>query len=117
MIKIQTNKTTVKIKEQIAVDLIILGFAFNTKAQEVKNVSLEQQKGSFMKKQRTLSTGTFSLIIANNNLGYNVRFIAALEADIKAHVKNAYVKVKGQKNTKQNHKKRHQTEHMCISIL
>ena len=48
MIKIQTNKTTVKIKEQIAVDLIILGFAFNTKAQEVKNVSLEQQKASFM---------------------------------------------------------------------
>jgi hypothetical protein len=52
-----------------------------------------------------LSKGTASLIIANNNLGHHVRFIVALEADIKAHVKNAYVKEKGQKNTKQNYKK------------
>jgi hypothetical protein len=52
-----------------------------------------------------LSKGTASLIIANNNLGHHVRFIVALEASTKAHVKNAFVKEKGQKNTKQNHKK------------
>ena len=41
-------------KKVIAILVIVLGFAFNTNAQEVKTVSLEQTKGEFTQKKLTL---------------------------------------------------------------
>ena len=78
-------------KKVIAILVIVLGFAFNTSAQEVKTVSLEQTKGEFTQKQITLSEGTYIFEIANNNVGHNVGFVLAPKADVKAHIKNAYV--------------------------
>ena len=55
-------------KKVIAILVIVLGFAFNTSAQEVNTVSLEQTKGEFTQKQITLSEGTYIFEIANNNV-------------------------------------------------
>lgn len=92
-------------KNLIAVVVIVLGFAFNTNAQEVKTVSLEQTKGEFTQKQITVSEGTYVFEIANNNVGHNVGFVLAPKSDTKAHIKNAYVQEKVQNNTKQISKK------------
>ena len=92
-------------KKLIAVVVIVLGFAFNTNAQEVKTVSLEQTKGEFTQKQITVSEGTYVFEIANNNVGHNVGFVLAPKSNTEAHIKNAYVKEKVQNNTKQTSKK------------
>mgnify|MGYP006176272031 CR=1 FL=1 len=91
-------------KKLIAIVVIVLGFAFNTNAQEVKTVSLEQTKGEFTQKQITLSEGTYIFEIANNNVGHNVGFVLAPKSDVKAHIKNAYVTEQVKNNTKQNSK-------------
>ena len=92
-------------KKLIAVVVIVLGFAFNTSAQEVKTVSLEQTKGEFTQKQITLSEGTYIFEIANNNVGHNVGFVLAPKSDVKAHIKNAYVTEQVKDNTKQTSNK------------
>ncbi|ARV15939.1 plastocyanin/azurin family copper-binding protein [Polaribacter sp. SA4-12] len=88
----------------VVVVVIVLGFAFNTSAQEVKTVSLEQTKGEFTQKQITLSEGTYIFEIANNNVGHNVGFVLAPKSGVKAHIKNAYVKEQVKNNTKQTSK-------------
>ena len=92
-------------KKVIAILVLVVGFAFNTNAQEVKTVSLEQTKGEFTQKQITLSEGTYIFEIANNNVGHNVGFVLAPKADVKSHIKNAYVKEQVKNNTKQTSKK------------
>jgi len=92
-------------KKLIAGVVIVLGFAFNTNAQEVKTVSLEQTKGEFTQKQITLSEGTYVFEIANNNVGHNVGFVLAPKAAVKAHIKSAYVQEQVKNNTKQTSKK------------
>ena len=92
-------------KKIIAVVVLVLGFAFNIHAQEVKTVSLEQTKGEFTQKQITLSEGTYIFEIANNNVGHNVGFVLAPKSNIKAHIKNAYVQEEVGNNTKQTSKK------------
>jgi plastocyanin len=91
-------------KKLIAVVVIVLGFAFNTNAQEVKTVSLEQTKGEFTQKEITLSEGTYIFEIANNNVGHNVGFVLAPKSDVKAHIKDAYVTAQVQNNTKETSK-------------
>ena len=61
-------------KKLIAVIVFVVGFAFNTNAQEVKTVSLEQTKGEFTQKQITLSEGSYIFEISNTNVGHNVGF-------------------------------------------
>ena len=92
-------------KKVIAILVIVLGFAFNTNAQEVKTVSLEQTKGEFTQKQITLSEGTYIFEVANNNVGHNVGFVLAPKSDVKAHIKNAYVTAQVKNNTKETSKK------------
>lgn len=92
-------------KKLIAVVVIVLGFAFNTNAQEVKTVSLEQTKGEFTQKQITLSEGTYIFEVANNNVGHNVGFVLAPKSDVKAHIKEAYVTAQVKNNTKETSKK------------
>jgi plastocyanin len=91
-------------RKLIAVVIIVLGFAFNTNAQEVKTVSLEQTKGEFTQKQITLSEGSYIFEISNTNVGHNVGFVLAPKSDVKAHIKNAYVTAQVENNTKQTSK-------------
>ena len=92
-------------KKIIAILVIVLGFSFSANAQEVKTVSLEQTKGEFTQKQITLSEGTYIFEIANTNVGHNVGFVLAPKANVKAHIKNAYVKEQVKNNTKQKSNK------------
>ena len=92
-------------KKLIAIVVIVLGFAFNTNAQEVKTVSLEQTKGEFTQKQITLSEGTYIFEIANNEVGHNIGFVLAPKSNVKAHIKNAYVTAQVENNTKQTSNK------------
>ena len=92
-------------KKLIAIVVIVLGFAINTNAQEVKTVSLEQTKGEFTQKQITLSEGTYIFEISNTNVGHNVGFVLAPKTNVKAHIKNAYVKEQVKNNTKQKSNK------------
>ena len=97
-------------KKVIAILVVVLGFAFNTNAQDkmmkapVKTVSLEQTNGEFTQKQITLSEGSYIFEIANNNVGHNVGFVLAPKSDVKAHIKNAYVTEQVKNNTKQTSK-------------
>ena len=99
-------------KKVIAIVVIVLGFAFNTNAQDkkmeketVKTVSLEQTKGEFTQKQITLSEGTYIFEISNNAVGHNVGFVLAPKANVKAHIKNAYVTAQVKNNEKQTSNK------------
>lgn len=92
-------------KKLIAVIVFVVGFAFNTNAQEVKTVSLEQTKGEFTQKQITLSEGSYIFEISNTNVGHNVGFVLAPKSDVNAHIKNAYVTAQVENNTKQTSKK------------
>tara|TARA_R110001592_G_C12921133_1_gene728503 strand:+ start:206 stop:562 length:357 start_codon:yes stop_codon:yes gene_type:complete len=91
-------------KKLVAIIVLAIGFTFNTNAQDVKTVSLEQTKGEFTQKQITLAEGTYIFEIANNNVGHNVGFVLAPKSDVKAHIKNAYVTEQVMNNTKQNSK-------------
>lgn len=97
-------------KKVIAILVLVVGFAFNTNAQDamkkatVKTVSLEQTKGEFTQKKITLSEGTYIFEIANNNVGHNVGFVLAPKSDVKAHIKNAYVTAQVKNNEKETSK-------------
>jgi len=98
-------------KKVIAILVLVVGFAFNTNAQDkmmkkgaVKTVSLEQTEGEFTQKQITLSEGTYIFEIANNNVGHNVGFVLAPKSDVKAHIKNAYVTAQVKNNGKETSK-------------
>ncbi|PQJ80141.1 plastocyanin/azurin family copper-binding protein [Polaribacter porphyrae] len=97
-------------KKIIAILVVVIGFAFNTNAQDkmmkkenVKTVSLEQTKGEFTQKQITLSEGTYIFEISNNNVGKNVGFVLQPKGKNgqENHIKEAYVKALVKNNTKQ----------------
>ena len=94
-------------KKVIAILVLVLGFAFNANAQEVKTVALEQTKGEFTQKSLTLSEGTYVFEIANNNVGHDIGFVLAPKGktDEKNHIKNAYVTSLVKNNGKSNSKK------------
>ena len=46
-------------KKVLSILVVLVGFAFNANAQEVKTVALEQTKGEFTQKQITLEAGTY----------------------------------------------------------
>lgn len=89
-------------KKVLSILVVLVGFAFNANAQEVKTVALEQTKGEFTQKQITLEAGTYVFEIANNNVGKDVGFVLAPKGktDQKFHIKEAYVKSLAKNNTK-----------------
>lgn len=94
-------------KKVIAIVVLIVGFAFQTHAQEVKTISLEQTKGEFTQKTLTLSEGTYVFEISNNNVGHDVGFVLAPKGktEEKHHIKNAYVTSLVKNNGKSKSKK------------
>ena len=89
-------------KKVIAILVLVLGFAFNSNAQDkmmkkatVKTVSLEQTKGEFTQKQITLSEGTYIFEVSNNNAAAEVGLVLIEDgkdgSNPKNHIKNAYV--------------------------
>lgn len=94
-------------KKLIAIVAIVLGFAFNANAQDVKTVSLEQTKGAFTQEAITLSEGTYIFEISNSNVGKDVGFVLAPKGKVEAenHIKNAYVTSLVKNNGKSTSKK------------
>ena len=82
-------------KKLIAVLVLALGFAFNSNAQEVKKVALEQTKGEFTQKSITIAEGSYIFEIANNNVGTDVGFVLVPKGkDVSKpenHISTAYV--------------------------
>ena len=99
-------------KKVIAILVLVVGFAFNTNAQdkmmkkEVKTVALEQTKGEFTQKQITLSEGTYVFEIANNNVGTDVGFVLTPKGKTSPenHIKAAYVTAPVKNNGKETSK-------------
>lgn len=99
-------------KKVIAILVLVVGFAFNTNAQDtmkkndVKTVALEQTKGEFTQKKITLSEGTYIFEVANNNVGTDVGFVLHPKGKNGAenHIKEAYVTALVKNNTKQTSK-------------
>ena len=95
-------------KKLIAVFILVLGFAFNSNAQEVKKVTLQQTKGEFTQKALTLDEGTYVFEIENANVGIDVGFVLLEKgksaADSKNHIKNAYVTSPVKNNSKSHSK-------------
>ncbi|CAL2102333.1 Cupredoxin_1 domain-containing protein [Tenacibaculum sp. 190130A14a] len=91
----------------IAILVVVMGFAFQAQAQEVKTVSLEQTKGEFTQKSITLEEGTYIFEISNSNVGHDVGFVLAPKGktDQKHHIKNAYVTSLVKNNSKSTSKK------------
>jgi len=100
-------------KKVIAILVVLVGFAFNTNAQDsikketVKTVSLEQTQGEFTQKQITLSEGTYIFEVSNNNVGADVGFVLQPKGKSgqENHIKEAYVKALVKNNTKQTSNK------------
>lgn len=94
-------------KKLIAIVVLVLNFAFQANAQEVKTVSLEQTKGEFTQKSITLDEGTYVFEISNKNVGHDVGFVLAPKGktDQKHHIKNAYVTSLVKNNKKSTSKK------------
>lgn len=96
-------------KKFIAVLVLALGFVFNSNAQEVKTISLQQTKGEFVQKELTLSEGTYMFEIDNNNVGKDVGFVLLEKgksaADANNHIKEAYVTAPVKNNKKGKSKK------------
>ena len=88
-------------KKVIAILVVVLGFAFQTNAQDkmkketVKTVALEQTQGEFTQKQITLSEGTYIFEVSNNNAAAEVGLVLIEDGkdgtNPKNHIKNAYV--------------------------
>ena len=95
-------------KKLIAIVVLVVGFAFNANAQDVKKVALEQTKGEFTQKAVTLSEGTYIFEIENSNVGTDVGFVLLEKgksaANPKNHIKNAYVTSPVKNNSKSNSK-------------
>ena len=90
-------------KKTIAIIVLVLGFIFNSNAQEVKKVKLEQTKGEFTEKSLTLSEGTYIFDIINSGVGTKVGFVLVPKGksvtDPNNHIKNAYVTSPVETNT------------------
>ncbi len=88
----------------VVILVLLVGFAFQGNAQQIKTVALEQTKGEFTQKSISLSEGTYVFEIANNEVGHDVGFVLAPEGktDEVNHIKNAYVTslVKNNKKSK-----------------
>ncbi len=82
-------------KKVVAILVLVLGFAFNTNAQEVKTISLEQTKGEFTQKQITVSEGTYIFEVSNNNAAPEVGIVLIKDGkdgtNPKNHIAEAYV--------------------------
>ncbi len=80
-------------KKLVSLLVIALGFAFNSFAQEVKTVNLQQTNGEFTVKELKLSEGTYVFEIENSGVDHEVGFVLAPEGKIDQahHIKNAYV--------------------------
>jgi len=94
-------------KRIIAILVLVVSFAFQANAQEVKTVSLEQTKGKFTQKALTLEEGTYIFEISNTNVGHDVGFVLAPKGKVEAenHIKNAYVTSLVKNNAKSTSKK------------
>ena len=90
-------------KKVIVVLVLVIGFAFNSNAQDVKKISLEQTKGEFVQKGLTISEGTYVFDIINSNVGKDVGFVLVPKGksvtDANNHIKNAYVTAVVENNT------------------
>lgn len=90
-------------KKVIAILVLVVGFAFNTNAQDVKKVTLEQTTGEFVQKGLTLSEGTYVFDIINSNVGKDVGFVLVPKGkpvtDANNHIKSAYVTAVVENNT------------------
>ena len=93
-------------KKITALLVIVIAFAFNAHAQDVKTVALEQTKGEFTQKQITLSEGSYIFEIANHNVGTDVGFVLQPKGKSgeEHHIKEAYVTALVKNNTKQRSK-------------
>ncbi|WP_299058960.1 cupredoxin domain-containing protein [uncultured Polaribacter sp.] len=82
-------------KKVITILVVVLGFAFNTNAQEVKTVSFEQTKGEFTQKEIKLSEGTYIFEVSNNNAAEEIGLVLIEDGKDgtkpENHIKNAYV--------------------------
>lgn len=82
-------------KKVIAILVLVVGFAFNTNAQKVKTVSLEQTKGEFTQKEIKVSEGTYIFKVSNNNAAEEVGLVLIEDGkdgkNPENHIKNAYV--------------------------
>ncbi|TVZ56445.1 Cupredoxin-like domain-containing protein [Lutibacter sp. Hel_I_33_5] len=103
-------------KKVIAILVVVLGFAFNTNAQDkmmkketVKTVSLEQTKGEFTQKQITLSEGTYVFEVSNNDAAPQVGLVLIEDgkdgSKPENHIKNAYVSKMVKHGKKESSKK------------
>ncbi len=95
-------------KKIVAVLVLVVGFALNSNAQEVKTVALEQTKGEFTQKALTISEGTYVFEIENSNVGTDVGFVLVPKGKAidkaENHIKNAYVTAVVKNNTTGNSK-------------
>lgn len=91
----------------VALLVLVVGFALQANAQEVKTVALEQTKGEFTQKSLTLAEGTYVFEISNNEVGHDVGFVLAPKGktDEDNHIKNAYVTSLVKNNGKSKSKK------------
>ncbi len=89
-------------KKLIATLVIALSFFTTSNAQDkmmketvTKTISLEQTKGEFTQKGITISEGTYTFEIANNNAGTDVGFVLLPKGKDASkpenHIKTAYV--------------------------
>ncbi len=82
--------------------LAVIGLNLSITAQTNKVVALEQTKGEFTQKTITLSEGSYTFEISNNNVGHDVGFVITPKGknDAKNHIKEAYVTKPVENNSK-----------------
>ena len=82
-------------KKVVSILVVVLAFALNTNAQEVKTISLEQTKGEFTQKALTVSEGTYVFEVANNHAAKEVGLVLVPKgkdaSNPENHIKTAYV--------------------------
>ena len=82
-------------KKLVSILVLVLAFALNTNAQEVKTISLEQTKGEFTQKALTVSEGTYVFEVANNHAAKEVGLVLVPKgkdaSNPENHIKTAYV--------------------------
>jgi hypothetical protein len=82
-------------KKVVSILVVVLAFAFNTNAQEVKTISLEQTKGEFTQKGITVSEGTYVFEVSNNHAAKEVGLVLVPKgkdaSNPENHIKTAYV--------------------------
>lgn len=82
-------------KKVVSILAIVLAFAFNSNAQAVKTISLEQTKGEFTQKGITVSEGTYVFEVSNNHAAKEVGLVLVPKgkdaSNPENHIKTAYV--------------------------